>query len=110
MSLRLRLSPGLGYSTYTLDQSHSSSSATSWASPVMGPYPISERTTLTITRSSGSMTTQAPISGWLDWREVGKTGSVTGAAESLAKLLTQDPEQGCVGFNLDRVRLTVDVE
>ena len=33
--LRATLSPGVGYSVVTFDQSHSSSSATSWARPVM---------------------------------------------------------------------------
>ena len=51
--LRLRLSPGVGYSTLTLPQSHSSSSATICASPVIVPWPISERTTRTMTASSG---------------------------------------------------------
>ena len=61
--LRLRLSPGVGYSTVTLLQLHSSSSATIWAKPVMVPCPISERTTRTTTVSSGLITTQTPISG-----------------------------------------------
>ena len=43
--LRLTLSPGVGYSMFTFDQSHSSSSATSCARPVIVPCPISERTT-----------------------------------------------------------------
>src|SRR5262249_19390001 len=61
--LRLTLSPGVGYSVVTFDQSASSSSATSWASPVMVPWPISERTTRMTTLSSGLMTTQAFTSG-----------------------------------------------
>src|SRR5215813_6033653 len=61
--LRRTLSPGVGYSVLTLDQSASSSSATSWASPVTVPWPISDRTTLTTMLSSGLMTTQALISG-----------------------------------------------
>ena len=41
--LRATLWPGVGYSVVTFDQSHSSSSATSWARPVSVPWPISER-------------------------------------------------------------------
>ena len=47
----------------TFDQSHSSSSATIWARPVIVPCPISERATRITTVSSGRMTTQALISG-----------------------------------------------
>src|SRR5262245_27933624 len=61
--LRLTLSPGVGYSVVTFDQSASSSSATSWARPVIVPCPISDRTTRITTVSSGLMTTQALISG-----------------------------------------------
>ena len=35
--LRAALWPGVGYSVVTFDQSHSSSSATSWARPVSEP-------------------------------------------------------------------------
>src|SRR4051812_14159450 len=61
--LRATLSPGVGYSVVTFDQSHSSSSATSWARPVSVPCPISERTTRITTVSSGLITTQALTSG-----------------------------------------------
>src|SRR5881227_799667 len=61
--LRLTLSPGVGYSILTFDQSHSSSSATSCARPVMVPCPISERTTRMFTVSSGAIATQTPTSG-----------------------------------------------
>src|SRR6267378_3995055 len=61
--LRFTLSPGVGYSMRTFDQSHSSSSATSCARPVIVPCPISERTTRMFTVSSGAIATQTPISG-----------------------------------------------
>src|SRR5438270_3334214 len=61
--LRFTLSPGVGYSMRTFDQSHSSSSATSCARPVMVPCPISERTTRMLTVSSGAIATQTPTSG-----------------------------------------------
>ena len=54
---------GIKFSTFTFDQSHSSSSATSCARPVSEPCPISERAMRTITVSSGFTTTQAVISG-----------------------------------------------
>src|SRR4029079_607478 len=56
---RATLCPGVGYSVVTLDQSHSSSSATSWARPVSVPCPISERAMRITTVSSGRITTQA---------------------------------------------------
>src|SRR3954462_4641954 len=61
--LRARLVPGVICSVVTFDQSHSSSSETSWARPVIVPWPISERATRITTVSSGRMTTQALISG-----------------------------------------------
>src|SRR6202048_3520134 len=61
--LRARFCPGVGYSVVTLDQSHSSSSATSWARPVSVPWPISERAMRITTVSSGRITTQAFPSG-----------------------------------------------
>src|SRR5262245_6715486 len=61
--LRLTLSPGVGYSVVTFDQSHSSSSATICASPVIVPCPISDRATRITTVSSGRMTTHALLSG-----------------------------------------------
>src|SRR5216684_2974023 len=61
--LRATLWPGVGYSVVTLDQSHSSSSATSWARPVRVPCPISERAMRMTTVSSGRITTQALTSG-----------------------------------------------
>src|ERR1700756_4609771 len=63
--LRATFLPGVGYSVVTLDQSHSSSSATSWARPVKVPWPISERAIRITTVSSGRMTTQAFTSGTL---------------------------------------------
>src|SRR3954451_25435392 len=61
--LRATLWPGVGYSVVTFDQSHSSSSATSWARPVRVPWPISERAMRITTVSSGRITTQALTSG-----------------------------------------------
>src|SRR3954452_681022 len=61
--LRATLWPGVGYSVVTLDQSHSSSSATSCARPVSEPCPISERAMRITTVSSGRITTQALTSG-----------------------------------------------
>src|SRR5690349_13094652 len=61
--LRATLSPGVGYSTDTPFQSHSSSSATSCASPVIVPWPISERTARMTVELSGRITTQTVISG-----------------------------------------------
>src|SRR5262245_17695417 len=61
--LRLTLSPGVGYSVVTFDQSHSSSSATICARPVIVPCPISDLATRITTVSSGRMTTHALISG-----------------------------------------------
>src|SRR3954470_10967668 len=56
--LLARLRAGLMPSTDTFFQSHSSSSATSCARPVMVPWPISERATRTTQESSGLMATQ----------------------------------------------------
>src|SRR3954471_8114529 len=61
--LRATLCPGVGYSVVTLDQSHSSSSATSWARPVRVPWPISERAMRITVVSSGRITTQTLTSG-----------------------------------------------
>src|SRR3954464_5554055 len=61
--LRARFAPAEGNSVVTFDQSHSSSSATSWARPVSVPCPISERAIRITTVSSGRMTTQALTSG-----------------------------------------------
>src|SRR5882724_1356759 len=61
--LRTRFCPGVGNSVETFDQSHSSSSATSWARPVRVPCPISERAMRMTTVSSGRITTQALTSG-----------------------------------------------
>src|SRR6202047_3371486 len=61
--LRATLCPGVGYSVVTFDQSHSSSSATSWARPVRVPWPISDRAIRMTTVSSGRITTQALTSG-----------------------------------------------
>ena len=65
--LRATLWPGVGYSVVTLDQSHSSSSATICASPVSVPCPISDRATRITTVSSGRMTTHALTSGAPPW-------------------------------------------
>src|SRR4249920_1953049 len=61
--LRATFCPGVGNSYFTLDQSHSSSSAASWARPVSVPCPISERAMRMMTVSSGCTTTQALTSG-----------------------------------------------
>src|SRR5262245_44521162 len=61
--LRATLSPGVGYSITTLFQSASSSSATSWARPVIVPCPISARTTRMAVTLLGRITTQTVISG-----------------------------------------------
>src|SRR5580765_8233453 len=61
--LRFTLSPGVGYSVTTFFQSHSSSSATICARPVIVPCPISERAQRITTVSLGWITTQALISG-----------------------------------------------
>src|SRR5712691_8386482 len=61
--LRARFCPGKTCSVATFDQSHSSSSATSWARPVSVPCPISERAMRITTVSSGRITTQALTSG-----------------------------------------------
>ena len=60
--LRARFWPGVGISVLTLFQSHSSSSATSWARPVSVPWPISVRAMRMTTSSFGRMNTQAPTS------------------------------------------------
>src|SRR5882724_7262530 len=57
--LRARFWPGKTCSVATFFQSHSSSSATSWASPVSVPCPISERAMRTTHVLSGLTTTQA---------------------------------------------------
>src|SRR6185437_7628724 len=61
--LRATLWPGVGNSVTTFDQSHSNSSATSWARPVRVPWPISDRAMRITTVSSGRITTQALTSG-----------------------------------------------
>src|SRR5882762_9112233 len=61
--LRFTLWPGVGYSVFTFDQSHSSSSATIWARPVSVPCPISVRAIRITTVSSGRITTHAVTSG-----------------------------------------------
>jgi len=63
--LRRRFSCGGANSPFTLLQSHSSSSATSIASAVNAPWPISDLAMRMITVSSGWITTQAVISGAL---------------------------------------------
>src|SRR5712691_11577708 len=57
--LRARFWPGKTCSVATFFQSHSSSSATSWARPVSVPCPISERAMRITQVSSGLTTTQA---------------------------------------------------
>src|SRR6185436_6173275 len=59
---RARFWPGVIESVVTFFQSHSSSSATSWARPVRVPCPISERAMRITQVSSGFTTTQALIS------------------------------------------------
>src|SRR4051794_10043388 len=56
--LRARFWPAVIDSVVTLAQSHSSSSATSWARPVRVPCPISVRAMRTTQVSSGLMATQ----------------------------------------------------
>src|SRR5205085_8825277 len=56
--LLARLRAGLMPSVETFFQSHSSSSATSWARPVIVPWPISERATRITQESSGLIATQ----------------------------------------------------
>jgi hypothetical protein len=66
--LRARFACAVMRSTAILFQSHSSSSATSWARPVSVPCPISERTMRTTQVSSGLITTQALTSApWALW-------------------------------------------
>src|ERR1700720_776608 len=60
--LRPRFCPGLIDSVETFFQSHSSSSATSWARPVIVPCPISERAMRITQVSSGLIATQMLIS------------------------------------------------
>src|SRR5262245_53516510 len=62
MRLFARFWPGKTCSVATFFQSHSSSSATSWARPVRVPCPISERAMRTTQVSSVFTTTQALIS------------------------------------------------
>src|SRR5512132_1450645 len=57
--LRARFWPGVIDSVVTFFQSHSSSSATSWAKPVSVPCPISERAMRITQVSSGLTTTHA---------------------------------------------------
>src|SRR5215470_8486154 len=59
---RARFCPGVIDSVTTFFQSHSSSSATSWARPVRVPWPISERAMRITQVSSGLTTTHALIS------------------------------------------------
>src|SRR6184192_389824 len=61
--LRARFWPGVTRSGATFLQSHSSSSATSWARPVRVPWPISERAMRITVVSSGRITTQTLTSG-----------------------------------------------
>ncbi len=63
MRFRARFCPGVMGCSVTFLQSHSSSSATSWASPVCVPWPISARAIRMTTVSSGLITTQALNSG-----------------------------------------------
>src|SRR5262245_59052241 len=115
--LRLTLSPGVGYSVLTFDQSASSSSATSWASPVIVPWPISERTTRTTMLSSGLMTTQALISGvaacaWTPVRRSGMSSPsarppaaavpITNERRLICALCDMAPLHSRVGRGVDR--------
>src|SRR6185437_7889201 len=61
--LRRRFSSGATNSAPTVRQSQASSSATSMGSAVKMPWPISERATRMVTRSSGAITIQQVISG-----------------------------------------------
>src|SRR2546421_1953671 len=70
--LRARFCPAVICSVLIFLQSHSSSSATSCARPVIVPWPISERATRITQLSSGRTTTQAlsstGIAPWADAR------------------------------------------
>src|SRR5438094_393391 len=59
--LRATLWPGVGYSISTLLQSQSSSSAMSWARPVIVPWPISARTARMRVVLSGRIATHVVI-------------------------------------------------
>ena len=86
--LRAAFSPGVGNSVVTFDQSHSSSSATSCASPVSVPWPISERAMRITTVSSGRITTQALTSGAVP---AGAVSAAAAAAERHAEAERQPP-------------------
>ncbi len=102
--LRATLWPGVGYSVVTFDQSHSSSSATSWARPVSVPCPISERATRMTTVSSGRITTQALSSGEPSWARTtsGPNGSRRPSARPppTAALLTRKVRRSIFGLNV----------
>src|ERR1700757_1173579 len=83
--LRATLWPGVGNSVVTFDQSHSSSSATSWARPVSVPWPISERAMRITTVSSGRTTTQAFTSGALTSGEPSAARSTAGPPKGMSR-------------------------
>jgi hypothetical protein len=92
--LRATFWPGVGYSHVTFDQSHSSSSATSWQRPVSVPWPISERATRTTTVSSGLITTQALTSGGSAvWARAERSGMPSVSAPAVAEAVTMKPRR-----------------
>src|SRR2546430_8936250 len=92
--LRARLVPGVGYSQVTLFQSHSSSSTTNWARPVIAPWPISDLAIRTTTVSSGRITTQAVISG-----ELSGAAAVTLLPNGLRPIASPPPTAALVRMN-----------
>src|SRR6266850_4732458 len=76
--LRARFWPGVIDSVATFFQSHSSSSATSWARPVRVPCPISERAMRITHVSSGLTTTQAWTSTPASPAVLASTGAANG--------------------------------
>src|ERR1700754_1853710 len=94
--LRATLWPGVGYSVVTLDQSHSSSSATSWARPVRVRWRISERAMRITVVSSGRITTQTLTSGEPSAARttagppVGRSKPMAGPAPAVAVPMTKE--------------------
>src|SRR6478736_5636205 len=88
----------------TFDQSHSSSSATSWASPVREPCPISERA-MRITKARR-------LSVGMTCLFMASPSSVRGGVDRLANLLegsaTADIGDGLVDVLVGRLRLLLE--
>src|SRR5712672_1659892 len=118
--LRATLWPGVGYSVVTFDQSHSSSSATSWARPVRVPCPISERAMRMTTVSSGRITTQALTSGeptkarrlsvgiWFMAASSSGRGGVNGLTRLLEGAAAANIGDGLVDVLIGRLRLLLE--